>query len=277
VAALSQLLPRMLPLLDLPRAVLRGRFMKAVARVEHNGVPVDRPALALLDEHWESLRLGMIELVDAAYGVYEGTHFRSERFAGWLARNGVPLPRRKSGELVLNDDVFGDMADSHPRLQPLRQLRQALGMLRLRAVVLGTQYGMGEQTLALRINRPVAYARDLLRAHRCTYRKFWEWSDAAVNLALFRGRPPPASNPSWPTCARSRPPGAGRRRATTTSPRSSSSPAGWSRTGEPQTTLWPTSKPATSNWTAGTSAANCPTPNWSTCLIEPARPPASAG
>jgi hypothetical protein len=47
---------------------------------------------------------------------------------------------------------------------------------------------MGEQTLALRIGKPVAYARDLLRAHRLTYRKFWGWSDAAVNLALFRGR-----------------------------------------------------------------------------------------
>jgi DNA polymerase I-like protein with 3'-5' exonuclease and polymerase domains len=58
----------------------------------------------------------------------------------------------------------------------------------IKAVILGTQYGMGEQTLAVRINRPVVYARDLLRAHRATYRKFWEWSDAAVNLALFRGR-----------------------------------------------------------------------------------------
>lgn len=47
---------------------------------------------------------------------------------------------------------------------------------------------MGEQSLALRINKPAAYARALLRAHRQTYRKFWEWSDAAVNLALFRGR-----------------------------------------------------------------------------------------
>ncbi len=58
----------------------------------------------------------------------------------------------------------------------------------IKTVILGTQYGMGEQTLAVRINRPVVEARDLLRAHRRTYRKFWEWSDAAVNLALFRGR-----------------------------------------------------------------------------------------
>jgi hypothetical protein len=32
VIALTRLLPRLLPQIDLPRAVLRGRFMKAVAR-----------------------------------------------------------------------------------------------------------------------------------------------------------------------------------------------------------------------------------------------------
>ena len=58
----------------------------------------------------------------------------------------------------------------------------------IKAVILGTQYGMGERTLAVRINKPVVYARDLLRAHRATYRRFWEWSDGAVNMALFRGR-----------------------------------------------------------------------------------------
>jgi DNA polymerase I-like protein with 3'-5' exonuclease and polymerase domains len=58
----------------------------------------------------------------------------------------------------------------------------------IKAVILGTQYGMGERTLAVRINKPVAYARSLLQAHRTTYRRFWEWSAAAVNLALFGGR-----------------------------------------------------------------------------------------
>src|SRR5262249_52811124 len=59
----------------------------------------------------------------------------------------------------------------------------------IKALVLGTQYGMGEKTLAVRINKPVVYARDLLRVHRVTYRKFWEWRYAAVNGAPFRGRP----------------------------------------------------------------------------------------
>jgi DNA polymerase I-like protein with 3'-5' exonuclease and polymerase domains len=75
----------------------------------------------------------------------------------------------------------------------------------VKSVILGTQYGMGEQALAVRINRPVAYARDLLRAHRTTYRKFWEWSDAAVTTALFRGRL--WTRFGWQTWTRYRKPG----------------------------------------------------------------------
>jgi DNA polymerase I-like protein with 3'-5' exonuclease and polymerase domains len=53
--------------------------------------------------------------------------------------------------------------------------------------VLGVQYGMEFQSLALRLNRPPALARDLLRAHRETYRTFWKWSDAAVDTAMLYG------------------------------------------------------------------------------------------
>ena len=137
VNALVRLLPRMLPRLDLPRALLRGRFMLAVACVEHNGIPVDAATLTLLNEHWESLQLEMIAHVDAAFGVFEGTHFRGERFARWLARNGVPWPRLPSGEMALDDDTFKDMAESYPALQPLRQLRQALDMLGLSDLPVG--------------------------------------------------------------------------------------------------------------------------------------------
>jgi hypothetical protein len=40
--------------------------------------------------------------------------------------------------------------------------------------VLGTQYGMEEYTLAQRLGQPNTTARDLLRAHRETYRDFWK-------------------------------------------------------------------------------------------------------
>ena len=41
VTALSALLPRMAPTIDWPRALLRGRYMAAVARMERAGVPID--------------------------------------------------------------------------------------------------------------------------------------------------------------------------------------------------------------------------------------------
>jgi hypothetical protein len=53
--------------------------------------------------------------------------------------------------------------------------------------VLAVQYGMGAESLALRIGQPPIVARDLLRAHHETYRQFWEWSDAVVDYAMLRG------------------------------------------------------------------------------------------
>jgi hypothetical protein len=46
---------------------------------------------------------------------------------------------------------------------------------------------MEAQSLALRIEQPPIVARDLLRAHRETYRHFWAWSDAAVDQAMLVG------------------------------------------------------------------------------------------
>ena len=51
----------------------------------------------------------------------------------------------------------------------------------------GRQYGMEAEGLALRIGQPPIVARDLLRAHRETYRTFWRWSDAAVDTAMLTG------------------------------------------------------------------------------------------
>ncbi|MFO1352028.1 MAG: DNA polymerase [Gammaproteobacteria bacterium] len=57
---------------------------------------------------------------------------------------------------------------------------------RFKACVLATQYGMGAEALALRINQPPIYARQLLELHRRTYAQFWRWSDAVENTALLK-------------------------------------------------------------------------------------------
>ena len=56
VEALERLLPAMLPKLDLPRALLRGRYMAAAAAMEHVGTPIDVNTLELFRRHWMDIQ-----------------------------------------------------------------------------------------------------------------------------------------------------------------------------------------------------------------------------
>ena len=81
--------------------------------------------------------------------------------------------------------MFKDMARAYPALGPLGAIKATHGPERdrFKAVVLGVNYGMQEHALAERIGRPVVEARELLRRHRATYRRFWRWSEGAVAYA----------------------------------------------------------------------------------------------
>jgi DNA polymerase-1 len=297
VVALERLLPMMVPRLDLPRALLRGRYMRAAAAMEFAGVPIDVPTLALLREHWTAIQADLIAAIDVGYGVFDGRSFRADRWSGYLAKHGIPWPVLGSGRLDLSDDTFRHMAKAYPAVAPIRELRGALSDLRLndlavgrdgrnrtilsafrsrtgrnqpsnsryifgpsvwlrslvqpppgyglayidwsqqefgiaaalsgdlamqaaylsgdpylafakqagavpadatkqshgptrelfKTCALGVQYGMEAPSLAARIGQPPIVARDLLRAHRETYRTFWRWSDAALDYAMLTG------------------------------------------------------------------------------------------
>jgi hypothetical protein len=297
VDALARLLPVMLPKIDLPRALLRGRYMAAAAAMEFTGVPIDVDMLACLRQRWTGIQDELITAIDADYGVYEGRTFKATRFETWLAKAGIPWARLEGGQLDLADDTFRLAAKVYPAVAPLRELRSSLSELRLndltvghdgrnrvllsafrsrtgrnqpsnsrfifgpsvwlrglikpppgyglayidwqqqefgiaaalsgdeammaayrsgdpylafakqagavpedavkethgpqrelfKQCVLAVQYGMESQSLALRIAQPPCVARDLLRAHHETYRRFWAWSDASVDCAILNG------------------------------------------------------------------------------------------
>lgn len=73
VTALAKLLPAMLPTLDLPRALLRGRYMAAAACIEWNGVPMDVEALDALRPNWTAIKGRLVRAIDAGYGVFVPT------------------------------------------------------------------------------------------------------------------------------------------------------------------------------------------------------------
>jgi hypothetical protein len=54
--------------------------------------------------------------------------------------------------------------------------------------ILGVQYGMGASSLAGKIGKSPAHARELLKFHRETYPAFWRWSDGAESHAMLQNQ-----------------------------------------------------------------------------------------
>ena len=112
--------------------------MKAVARMERTGVPVDTELYSRLVANWDSLKEDLIAAVDEDYGVYEGTTFKTKLFAEYLSAGSIAWPKYPNGVLKLNDDTFRDQARRWPELQPLYELRVTLSGMRLTGLEVGS-------------------------------------------------------------------------------------------------------------------------------------------
>ena len=196
VAALAKLLPQMVGALDIPRALLRGRYMKAAARIEHHGIPIDTGMLALLREYWQAMRQDLIAEIDAEYGVFESRRFKAARFANWLAEHHVPWPRLSTGALDLRDDTFREMARTHPNVVPLRELRVALSQMRLSELAIGgdgrnrcllscfhTRTGRNQPSNSRFIFGPAVWLRSLIKPGPGDGIAYVDWSQQEFGIA----------------------------------------------------------------------------------------------
>lgn len=142
VDALRRLLPAMLPAIlgrefGLGHALLRGRYMTAVARMERVGVPIDMSTLKLFQHGWTDIQDELISTVDRDYGIYDGRTFKSARFEKWLEQNEIAWPRLASGALDLNKEAFRERANVYPQIGPLCELRASLSDMRLSNLAVG--------------------------------------------------------------------------------------------------------------------------------------------
>ena len=201
VDALARLLSAMTPELDLPRALLRGRYMRAAASIEWNGVPLDVEWQSRLRHNWEAIRSGLIARVDRNFGVYKGTSFSSERFGGFLEAHEIPWPRTERGQLALDDDTFRQMAKSFPTVAPLRELRHALSELRLNDLQVGSdgrnrtllsafggKTGRNQPSNTKFIFGPAVWLRCLIRPESETALAYLDWSQQEFGIAAALSR-----------------------------------------------------------------------------------------
>ena len=131
VRPLQQLLSALFPRLHLPHALLRGRYMKAVARMEDRGIPIDTDLLSRLHQHRSELNARLVARVDQEFGVFQGLTFKRSQFARYLADRNIAWPRTELGGLKLDDETFKIMACLYPALGRLREVRDLRSKLRM--------------------------------------------------------------------------------------------------------------------------------------------------
>ncbi len=196
VYALERLLPRMLPEIDLPRALQRGRYMRAAAAMEYAGVPIDVDTLKELRDHWEDIKEQLIADVDRDYGVFDGTTFKTTLFEEYLIRQGIPWPRLPSGRLALDRDTFKEMGRGYPIIGPLRELKHALSEMRLNALqvgedgrnrcllsAFGTKTGRNSPSNTKFIFGPSVWLRGLVKPELGHAVAYIDWSSQEVGIA----------------------------------------------------------------------------------------------
>jgi DNA polymerase-1 len=131
VYGLGALLPKMLPSLDLPRAIdFRGRYMKAVARMEHHGIPFDCPTYRRIMTTLPLVEPELIANGDAETQCYQNGQFSHARFERFLTDNGLAWDRTDTGQAVLQTDYLKQRADALPQLRDFYELRVTLNLVR---------------------------------------------------------------------------------------------------------------------------------------------------
>lgn len=122
----------------LAQALHRGRYMRAAAIMEHNGIPLDVDTLAELLDNWGHIRDTIIAEKDTL-GVYPGGHFNNDLFLARVAELEIPWTLTGSGLPKLEKEYLKDMVAEYPdELTPFYTLRQHLSDLHLGDLPIGS-------------------------------------------------------------------------------------------------------------------------------------------
>ena len=121
----------------LGQALLRGKYLSALADAERLGIPIDREMLSACCDNWGEIRKALISDLDQAFQVYDGETFKEARFAEYLRKSGIPWPRTENGRLKLDAETFKERALLYPQIAPLRMLRKTLSQVRAIKLTVG--------------------------------------------------------------------------------------------------------------------------------------------
>jgi DNA polymerase I len=210
VDALVDLLPKMLPRIDLNVARYRGEFIKASAMMEHHGVPIDMEIFQQLADQqtWSAVRDAMVPAIDADYGVYTKDrsgdwHFNMDLFKWYLERERITWPITEKGKLSTKRKTFEDMSKGYPQLENLRQLRHARDKMRKIKLAVGhdgrnrtvlwpfkAKTGRTQPKASLWIFSPAVWLRGLIKPDPRQALAYVDWSSMEFMIAAALSNDP---------------------------------------------------------------------------------------
>jgi hypothetical protein len=103
--------------------------MKAAARMEDRGLPIDLPLFEATRKHWKTLRRRIVKRHSAA-SLYDRDTFKQERFRRLVMSRGWVWPTTETGAFRLDDRTFRAMGIIYPEVNSIRELRSTLADLR---------------------------------------------------------------------------------------------------------------------------------------------------
>src|SRR5262249_45717130 len=119
-------------------ALQRGRYVKTVAQSLHLGIPFDTVTLADLHGKRDRIIQRLVDSVNPTCGVYHGSTFKVERMENFVAQHNLPWPRHGTGCLNLQKEVWQEMAERFPVLEPLHECERLVKLLRKNSLMAGS-------------------------------------------------------------------------------------------------------------------------------------------
>lgn len=132
--------------IDWPRALLRGRFGLAVARMERTGIPMDLANVERISADWPNLLHDIIGMAQEMYGVFKNDEVADELLLKYVEEQsktdqGMGIlerwPKTKTGKLRHDKKVMKRLVESYPQLDILKEILSTKGATRLLGLAIG--------------------------------------------------------------------------------------------------------------------------------------------
>jgi hypothetical protein len=138
VDVLVSLFEAMFDKLDFSKALIRGRYMKAVARVEQRGIPIDVSLYDRVIHHRKALRRRVVDDVNESLNVFDNYALKYAKVVKLLGSRARHWPRTKTGKLVLDKDTLWKMGLVYPDIKTLGETKATLSALQKLDLPIGT-------------------------------------------------------------------------------------------------------------------------------------------